>query len=100
MTVNSPTSPFSSYLSLALHRTSVETQQGLFQLLKGNDDMYTKNNAAHDFDTCIGNYRVIALGDEDMQTGKYEWAVVATPFKTSVFIIARDVEVVDVHTEK
>ena len=93
MTVNSPESPFSSVHALALHRSSLTTQQGVFQLLMRNDGVYSKSSASHDIDTCIGNYRVIALGDKSEQSGKYEWAVVSTPFKTSLFVIARNVEV-------
>lgn len=93
MTVNSPRAPFTSVRALALHRTSVESQQGLFQMVTGDDEVYTKSNAAHDFNTCIGNYRVVALGDVDKVTGKYSWSVVSTPFLSSVYILARNVQV-------
>jgi lipocalin len=95
MTTDSPDSDFTSVRALALHRTSLSNQQGVFQLLMGEDEAYTKADAAHDFNTCIGNYRVVALGDWSERTGKYAWAVVSTPFKTSMFIIARNVKVIE-----
>lgn len=92
MTTNTPDSAFTSVRALALHRHSVSTQQGLFQFLMGEDEVYTKADASHDFNTCVGNYRVVALGKMSKQTGKYAWAVVSTPFKSSLFIIARNVK--------
>lgn len=92
-TNNSPTSDFFSARALALHRTSVPSQQGLFQLLMGADEVYTKSDASHDFETCVGNYRVLAVGPLREGTGQYSWAVVSTPFKSSLFILARDVQV-------
>jgi hypothetical protein len=93
MTTGSPIPSFTSARALALHRTSVSNQQGLFQLLMGEDELYTKAEASRDFDTCIGNYRVVALGPKSKDSGKYAWAVVSTPFKTSLYILARDVKV-------
>lgn len=93
-TDNSPTGDFFSSRALALHRTSVSSQQqGLFQLLMGADEIYTKEDASHDFRTCVGNYRVVALGPHSEGTGKYSWAVVSTPFKDTLFILARSVKV-------
>lgn len=93
MTTDNSPSEFISARALALHRNSLVGQQGVFQLLMGGvDEHYTKAEASHDFDTCIGNYRVVALGPKD-EEGKYAWAVVSTLFQSSLFIIARNVKV-------
>ncbi len=83
----------SSFRGLALHRTSVAGQEGIFQLLTGDNEHYTKSLFSNDFETCMGNYRVVALGPKISGSGLYAWAVVSTPFKTSLFVIARNAQV-------
>jgi hypothetical protein len=83
---------FSSHRALALHRTSLIPfqQGGVFQLIPS---ISNKAASSHDFNTCIGNYRVVALGPKNERTGEYEWSVVSTPFRASMFILARNITV-------
>jgi lipocalin len=39
-----------------------------------------------------GNYWIVALGDIPAEESQYPWSIVSTPFRTSLFILARDVE--------
>lgn len=40
-----------------------------------------------------GFYWIVEVGDIDLTSGLYQWAIVSVPFQVELFVLARDVDV-------